>query len=120
MGYLYVLGTLFFTVAGQILMKYRMPTFGQLPSGFYEIVGFFFSVLTDLYMLLSLGFAFVASLFWVAAMSKLEITRAYPMMSMAPALVFVVGILFLNEQFSWGKLAGLFFIALGAWVSVKY
>jgi multidrug transporter EmrE-like cation transporter len=120
MGYLYVCGTLFFTVAGQILLKYRMPTFGQLPSGFNEIIGFFLSVLTDIYVLLTFGFAFIASLLWVAAMTKLEISRAYPFMSLAPVLVFMIGIVFLNEQFTWGKVVGLILIILGVISSAKY
>lgn len=52
-------------------------------------------------------------------MSKFEITKAYPFMSLAPALVFMVGILVLDESFSWGKVVGLVLIILGTIVTVK-
>ena len=53
-------------------------------------------------------------------MTKFEISYAYPFMSLAPALVFMIGILFLGENFSIGKLLGLFIIILGIIITVKY
>ena len=50
--------------------------------------------------------AFIASLFWMGAMSKFEISYAYPFMSLSPALVFLIGTLFLGESFTIGKLSG--------------
>lgn len=37
--------------------------------------------------------AFIASIFWLIAMTKFELTLAYPFMSLAPSIVFVLGIL---------------------------
>ena len=84
-----------FTVLGQILMMWRVPVFGSLPEGFFDKARFFLTVLTDFYMLASMSCAFIASLFWFSAMTKMELTRAYPFMSLAPGWVFVVGVLFL-------------------------
>lgn len=64
--------------------------------------------------------AFVASLFWMGAMSKFEITYAYPFMSLSPALVFLLGTLFLGESFTIGKLIGLIIIIAGICITVKY
>lgn len=63
--------------------------------------------------------AFVASLFWMAAMTKFEITYAYPFMSLSPAIVFLVGIFLLGETFTIGKVLGLIIIAIGIVVTVK-
>jgi undecaprenyl phosphate-alpha-L-ara4N flippase subunit ArnF len=41
-------------------------------------------------------------------------------MSLAPALVFVIGVILLGETFSIGKLLGLIFIIIGIIVTVKY
>jgi undecaprenyl phosphate-alpha-L-ara4N flippase subunit ArnF len=64
--------------------------------------------------------AFIASLFWMAAMTKFEITQAYPFMSLAPAVVFVIGVFFFGEAFTIGKIVGLLLIVLGTIVTVKY
>jgi drug/metabolite transporter (DMT)-like permease len=62
----------------------------------------------------------MASLFWMAAMTKFEITVAYPFMSLAPVLVFLLGILLLNETFTYGKVLGLVLIIVGTIITVKY
>lgn len=53
-------------------------------------------------------------------MTHFEITIAYPFMSLALALVFVIGIVFLGETFTIGKVIGLLLILLGIFVTVKY
>ena len=63
--------------------------------------------------------AFIASVFWMLAMTKFELTYAYPFMSLSPALVFIVGILVLGETFTIGKLLGLLIIIIGIIVTVE-
>jgi undecaprenyl phosphate-alpha-L-ara4N flippase subunit ArnF len=56
----------------------------------------------------------------MAAMTKFQITEAYPFMSLAPAIVFLLGVWLLNETFTIGKVIGLILIILGTIVTVKY
>lgn len=122
MNYLYILGTLVFTVYGQLILKWRLSKLGfVLPSG--NIVGKLLALVKLIFdPLIFSGFvaAFIASLFWMAAMSKFEITYAYPFMSLAPALVFLLGVLFLGEVFTIGKFLGLLLIMVGIIVTVKF
>ena len=109
MGYLYVLMTLIFTVYGQIVIKWRFNNLAfRFPeSGFNNKLFSLLKILFDPFVFSGFVAAFIASLFWMAAMSKLEITKAYPFMSLAPVFVFIIGIAFLNEEFTWGKVIGL-------------
>jgi uncharacterized membrane protein len=119
--YLYIFGTLFFTVYGQIVLKWRLSGLNVvLPDGLLDKVIYLIKLIFDPFVFSGFISAFVASLFWMAAMTKFEITQAYPFMSLAPALVFVIGILFLGEAFSIGKLIGLILIMVGIFVTVKY
>lgn len=52
-------------------------------------------------------------------MTKFEITTAYPYMSLAPAIVFLLGIFMLNETFTTGKVVRLVFIIIGIIITVK-
>ncbi|OJV42950.1 MAG: hypothetical protein BGO29_07235 [Bacteroidales bacterium 36-12] len=122
MRYLYIFATLFFTVYGQIVMKWRinilqftLPQNGIIPK-FVALIKLIF----DPFIFSGFLSAFVASLFWMAAMSKFEITQAYPFMSLAPAIVFLLGIWLLNENFTWGKVIGLALIIIGTIVTVKF
>ena len=119
--YIYIFATLFFTVSGQIILKWRISRLQLLlPDSFVSKITVLLKVIFDPFIFTGFVFAFIASLFWMAAMTKFEITTAYPFMSLAPALVFLIGVLFLGETFTIGKLAGLGLIILGTFVTVKY
>ena len=120
--YLYILGTLFFTVYGQLILKWRLTNLGfVLPDGgVWEKFTALFKVIFDPLIFSGFASAFVASLFWMAAMTKFEITQAYPFMSLAPPIVFLLGVLLLNETFTWGKVIGLVLIIIGVMVTVRY
>lgn len=118
--YFYIFGTLFFTVYGQIVLKWRLSGLKVvLPEGIWDKIIYLAKLIFDPFVFSGFASAFIASLFWMAAMTKFEITQAYPFMSIAPALVFVIGVLFLGETFTVGKLVGLVLIILGTIVTVK-
>ena len=121
MKYLYIFGTLFFTVYGQIILKWRIGKLGWQPNteGIGAAVVNYLRFLFDPLIFSGFISAFVASVFWMLAMTKFEITQAYPFMSISPALVFILGIWLLGETFSWGKVIGLALIIIGVIVTVK-
>jgi drug/metabolite transporter (DMT)-like permease len=119
--YISILFTLLFTVYGQIILKWRMTDLKtEFPEELVPKLVAFIKMLFDPFIFSGFASAFIASFFWMAAVNKLELTKAYPFMSLAPALVFLVGVLFLGEQFSWGKVIGLVFIIFGTLITVKY
>ncbi|MDX1760855.1 MAG: EamA family transporter [Christiangramia sp.] len=119
MSYLYILATIIFTIYGQIIIKWRLDQLGTLPDDLWGKARFLTLALLDWYIISGFISAFVASLCWMAAMTKFPITLAYPFMSLAPALVFLIGVLFLGEAFTWGKVLGLLLIIMGTVVTVK-
>lgn len=122
MRYLYIFATLFFTVYGQLILKWRIGKLAfTLPDGgiqdkFMALIRLVF----DPFIFSGFISAFIASMFWMAAMTKFEITQAYPFMSLAPAVVFILGVWLLNETFTYGKVIGLVLIILGTIITVKY
>ncbi len=122
MRYLYVFGTLLFTIYGQMVIKWRINLikFSLPQTGLFAKFTALFKLIFDPFIFSGFISAFVASLFWLAAMSKFEITQAYPFMSLAPAIVFLLGIWLLNENFTWGKVIGLVLIIIGAIITVKF
>ncbi|MCL1959605.1 MAG: EamA family transporter [Spirochaetes bacterium] len=79
----------------------------------------YLKLLFDPFILSGFLSAFIASICWTMAMSKFEITKAYPFMSISPAIVFLLGVFFLKETFTIGKVIGLVLIILGAIATVK-
>ena len=122
MKYLYVFFTLFFTVYGQIVLKWRISKlqWHLKTDTLWVAVTDYLKFLFDPFIFSGFLSAFIASVFWMLAMTKFEITQAYPFMSLAPAIVFLLGVWLLNESFTWGKVIGLVLIILGTIVTVKF
>lgn len=120
-SYLYIVGTILFTVYGQIILKWRLSQLKVImPDAFLDKIFYLIKLIFDPFVFSGFASAFIASLFWMAAMTKFEITEAYPFMSIAPGLVFVIGMLFLGETFTIGKLVGLIIIIIGTFLTVKF
>lgn len=119
MGYFYIFGTIFFTVYGQLAIKWKIPSYGSLPDGFASKVFFLVKVLFDPIIFSGFLSAFVASFFWMAAMTKFELSYAYPFMSGAFVLVFLLSVFLFNEVVTWQKVTGLALIVLGIYVSSR-
>jgi undecaprenyl phosphate-alpha-L-ara4N flippase subunit ArnF len=122
MRYLYIFFTIFFTVYGQIILKWRIGKLGfVLPeTGMTDKLVSLIKLVFDPFILSGFLSAFIASLFWIGAMSKFEITQAYPFMSLAPVIVFILGVWVLGEAFTVGKVIGLLLIILGTIATVKF
>ena len=120
-SYFYILFTLLFTVYGQLILKWRLSNLKVvLPDDVMDKFFYLIRLVLDPFILSGFIAAFVASLFWMVAMTKFEITHAYPFMSLAPALVFLLGVFVLNETFTMGKVIGLIIIMLGIAITVKF
>lgn len=113
MGYLYIFGCLFFTVYGQIIMKWRIAKYGDLPSELLDKIYFLIKIVFDPYIFSGFVSAFVASLFWMAAMTKFDISYAYPFMSAAFVFVFILSVFLFGEPVTWHKIIGLILIISG-------
>lgn len=122
MGYLYIFLTILFTVYGQIILKWRIKDLNwtlNTTEGSVRMVISYLKFLFDPLIFSGFASAFIASVFWILAMTKFDITYAYPFMSISPALVFLIGVFILNEPFTIGKLVGLVIIIIGICVTVK-
>ncbi len=122
MGYLYIFATIFFTVLGQLLGKWRMSFYAsQIPQEAKEKLYFiFFKLIWDPYIILCYLSAFFASIFWLLAMAKLELSQAYPFMSLAFVAVFVLSVTMFGEAFTMAKIAGILLIMVGLVVMYKF
>ncbi|WP_408006212.1 EamA family transporter [Pseudalkalibacillus sp. A8] len=113
MGYFYIFGTIFFTVYGQLVLKWRIAKFGSLPEGWKDKLIFLLQLLFDPLIFSGFISAFIASLFWMAAMTKFNISYAYPFMSLSFVLVFLLSVILFQEPVTVHKVVGLALIVIG-------
>jgi len=103
--------TLLFTVAGQLLLKWQTAQTGAF--AIESAPRHFFNLFTKPWFLVGYGCAFVASLFWVLALSRLELSRAYPIMALSFVAITVFGNLFFGEPLTLGKIVGVIVVSIG-------
>ena len=114
MGYFYIFGTIFFTVYGQIILKWRIVQYGALPELFSYKIAFLFKLLFDPFIFSGFVSGFVASFFWMAAMTKFNLSYAYPFITAGLTLLTVTAsIIILKETLDIGKIIGILLILVG-------
>jgi multidrug transporter EmrE-like cation transporter len=113
MSYIYIAFTIIFTVYGQIVIKWQASNAGPLPEDFNDKLLFLLRLVFNPWVLSGLAAAFLASLAWMAAMTKLDLSHAYPFMSLAFVLVLFLSVFFFNEPLTWPKIAGMALIVGG-------
>ena len=121
MGYLFIFLTVFFTVYGQLVFKWRMQLKGAIPNGnFLNKIYFILTAYLDLWIISGFAAAFLASMCWAATLTKFELSYAYPFTSLSFVLVFFAGVFLFNEEFNWYKVVGLLFIITGVIITAKF
>jgi multidrug transporter EmrE-like cation transporter len=112
-NYLYIFGTIFFTVYGQLITKWQVTKAGPLPTDSTERMWFLLRVVVNPWVISSLAAAFLAFLFWVFAMTKFDLSHAYPFTSLAFLLVMIFSGVFLHEPITLLKILGTILIMAG-------
>ncbi|EJN33179.1 MULTISPECIES: EamA family transporter [unclassified Pseudomonas] len=117
--YLYILATIGFTVYGQLILKWRIGKFGALPSESFEKLKFVILLLFDPIIFSGFIAAFLASLAWMAAMTKFDLSHAYPFMSLNFVVVLFLSGWLLSEPISIQKILGIALIVLGTVIAAR-
>lgn len=117
--YLYIAATIGFTVYGQLILKWRISRFGPLPVETFEKVKFLLSLLFDPAIFSGFAAAFIAAIAWMAAMTKFELSHAYPFMSLNFAIVLFMSGWLLSEPLSVQKILGVALIMVGTMVAAR-
>lgn len=113
MGYLFIAGTILFTVYGQLIVRQQIGDLAEVPSGvglFRFLVQFIF---TSPLVLSGLAAAFVASIFWMATLTRFELSFAYPFMALNFLIVAVIGVAVFGEVLNASKVIGLLIVCGG-------
>lgn len=112
-GFAYVLGCVLFTVYGQIIVKWQVAKAGALPATLSEKIPFLLTLIFTPWILSGILAGFFALVCWLAAMTKFELSYAYPFMSLAFVFVLVLSAVLFHEQLTLAKVLGVLLIIAG-------
>lgn len=105
--------TVILTVYGQLIVKWQVSRAGALPASLGGKVEFLARLATSPWVLSVFVAALLAALCWMAAMTRLDLSRAYPFMGTSFVLVLLLSAVFFEERISVPKVAGVALIVVG-------
>lgn len=113
MKYLYIAATVFFTVYGQLVIKWQVSRYGDLPDLFQDKIVFLLKMLLNPWIVTGFAAAFLAALSWMAAMTKFELSHAYPFTGLVFVLLMIFSGVLFHEPITWQKIVGTGLVVLG-------
>ncbi len=115
MGYFYVFLTIALTVYGQIILKWQVELLAvdSLAGAWPDRLVFFSRLLLSPWVISSLVAAFIAFLTWAIALTKLDLSHAYPFTSLSFVCVVILGWVLFGEGVSALKILGLSLVVFG-------
>lgn len=119
MAALAVAGTILLTVYGQLIIKWQVSKAGALPKSTGDRLHYVLDLATNPLVVSVYVAVAAAGVLWIFAMTRLDLSRAYPFVSLAFALVVVLSAVFFDEPLSAPKLIGVALIMIGVAVGAQ-
>lgn len=100
---------------GQVLLKLGVNRIGQIDLSWPSLLHTLLNIFTNLWVITGI-FCFVSSMIlWIKVISNMELSKAYPSVSLSYIIVFLISIFIFNETASSSKIVGLILVALGVY-----
>jgi multidrug transporter EmrE-like cation transporter len=112
-SYLYVVATILLTVYGQLVTKWQVGEALGRGADPADRAVFLLGLLLNPWVVSAIAAAFGAALCWMIAMTKLDLSHAYPFVSLSFVLVLFLSALLFGEPLSWAKALGVALIVAG-------
>jgi len=112
-AYVFVAVTVGLTVYGQLIIKWQTRKAGPFPEAAGDRLSYLGHFLVNPWVISSLLGAVVAALAWIAALSRLDLSTAYPFVAASFALVLVLSAIVFDERLTIPKIIGAALIVVG-------
>ena len=120
LNHFYLLLAISFGVVSQLIIKWQMSAFSFNDyETWQDKFALAFSMLLNPYIIISLALTLLAGVTWMIAMTKFEISYAYPFTLLGLVLVTIFSVVFFGESISVYKIGGIALIILGVVVISK-
>jgi multidrug transporter EmrE-like cation transporter len=113
MPYIYILFTVVLTVYGQLVVKWQVSLAGALPPSNGDKIIFLAKLLINPWIISSMAGALLAGMAWMAALTQLQLSHAYPFIGLTFAMVLVFSSILFQEPMTWMKIAGASLVVAG-------
>ncbi len=112
----YILISVVTGAVGQILLKAGMATMGPLELTAQELASILWRIATNFYIVVGLGIYGLSLVFWLTALSRVDLSYAYPFASLSYAVMLLASWRLFGENLSFPRLLGTLIIIVGVLV----
>ena len=110
---IYILISVLGSTAGQLLLKRGMNSLGPVTLDLNQLPTILWHMAINPNIFIGLAFYFGATIFWLAALSRVDLSFAYPFISFSYVIILVASWLMFDEKISLGRLVGTLIIGIG-------
>jgi len=108
------------TVTAHLLLKKGITLIGKLDFSLVNFIGLIFQILQNTYLFLGLFFFAIAFLFWLFALSKIQLNIMYPIsVGLNFFLITVASWFLFKEYISFHQILGIIIIFFGVFLLLK-
>lgn len=109
----YIFSTIILTVYSQLVMRWQVAGAGPLPSDTSGKFQFLVELLSNPWVATGVLATFGAGISWMLAMTRFEVSYAFPFVSLNYVLVLMASVLLFHESISISKVLGSLLIIFG-------
>jgi drug/metabolite transporter (DMT)-like permease len=113
---IYILISVLGGAVGQILLKAGMNNIGEITLSLQAIFKLTWRMVTNPYVFIGLFVYFLSVIFWMAALSRVDLSYAYPFASVSYVIMFLASWLLLHETITPMRIIGTLVIGLGVFL----
>ena len=113
MPYILILIVVSLTVYGQLVVKWQVDLAGAFPPDLGDRFVFLGKLLINPWVISSMVAALLAGMAWMAALTRLELSHAYPFMGLTFVMVLLLSGVFFQEPVTGMKIIGVCLIMAG-------
>lgn len=114
-----ILSGVVLNAAAQLCLKQGMNLIGGVSLDANGILTLVFKAATNMPILFGIFLYFISFVVWLVVLSRVEVTIAYPMLSIGYIIAAVIGYFFMGETMGVWKIAGILTICLGTGLMFK-
>jgi len=108
-----------FTVSSQLIMRWRVGAAVALSQPASNPVGFVGSMLMTPWVWAAIACTFLAGVAWMLALTRFELTYAFPFTGVSFVLILLAGTFVFGEHVGLARIAGTLLVVLGLIVVVR-
>lgn len=109
----YIMISVLAGATGQILLKHGMTAIGEVTINADQVLSVLFRLATNPFIVGGLGLYAGGTIFWLAALSRVDLSYAYPFASLSYVVMLLAAWFLFNEHITPLRLLGTLIVGIG-------